>query len=66
MVNFTKNLGVPIRRKPDDPKTIEGRTLFYQTGCADCHHPSYVTGKDKDFPHLSEQKNLALYRFAVT
>lgn len=55
VVNFTKNLGVPVRRKQNHPNILAGRELFYQTGCATCHYPSYVTGKDEAFPHLSEQ-----------
>lgn len=55
VVNFAKSLAVPVRRNPQDKQVLAGRTLFHQTGCAECHHPSYVTGKDKDFPHLSNQ-----------
>ncbi len=55
VVNFIKNIGVPKRRNPGKKSVMAGRSLFYQTGCAECHHPSYTTGKDKDFPHLANQ-----------
>ena len=54
-VNFTKNLGVPLRRKPNDKIVLKGRTLFYQTGCQQCHTPSYITQDSKEFPHLANQ-----------
>ncbi len=56
LVNFNMSLGVPERRKPDHPLVLQGRELFYQTGCQACHHPSYVTQTRGDYPHLSEQQ----------
>lgn len=55
VVDFVKNIGVPKRRNANHPDVIAGRSLFYQSGCADCHHPSFVTGKSKEYPHLSNQ-----------
>lgn len=55
VVNFSKNLGVPKRRNPEDPTVLEGRSLFYQTGCYQCHRPSYITGESSEFPHLARQ-----------
>ncbi|MCK5918213.1 MAG: thiol oxidoreductase [Cocleimonas sp.] len=54
-VNFTKNLGVPIRRKPNNKKVLQGRSIFYQTGCQQCHTPRYITQGSKEFPHLGKQ-----------
>lgn len=54
-VNFTKNLGVPLRRTPMNKTVLKGRELFYQTGCQTCHTPSYVTQDSKEFPHLAQQ-----------
>ena len=51
VVHYNQNLGVPVRRKPDNP---EGRALFYQTGCAGCHQPSFVTGNEGP-EHLANQ-----------
>lgn len=55
MVTFVRSIGVPRRRKPDAPLVQRGRALFHRSGCADCHTPGYVTGKDETAPHLSEQ-----------
>lgn len=55
VVNFIKSLGVPERRDKNDPQVLKGRTLFYQTGCNQCHNPGYVTRESKEFPHLSRQ-----------
>ncbi|MCK5897156.1 MAG: c-type cytochrome, partial [Cocleimonas sp.] len=54
-VNFTKNIGVPMRRKPNNKKVLQGRSIFYQTGCQQCHTPSYITQSSKEFPHLGKQ-----------
>jgi len=54
-VNFTKNLAVPERRNPNKESVIAGRSLFYKIGCAACHHPSFKTGDDKNYPHLANQ-----------
>ena len=43
VVDFNRNLGVPVRRNLDAPDSVAGRRLFYQIGCAQCHQPSFVT-----------------------
>lgn len=43
---YTANLAVPARRQVDDPDVLAGKKLFYGAGCADCHVPKYVTGRD--------------------
>ncbi len=55
VINFTKGLGVPIRRNADSKSVLAGREHFYQAGCASCHQPNFKTAEDKEFPHLSEQ-----------
>jgi len=55
VVNFSKNLGVPKRRNPNDATVLKGRSLFYQTGCYQCHRPNYVTGESSESPHLAKQ-----------
>ena len=52
---YSQNLAVPKRRNPDDPEVLKGKALFYQTGCATCHQPKFVTGEVPDQPHLSNQ-----------
>ncbi len=49
---YSQNLAVPARRDPEDPQVLEGKRVFYQSGCADCHRPKYVTRRDAaDKPH---------------
>jgi len=55
MVFFTMSIGVPPRRRPDDPLVMRGQGLFDTAGCGDCHTPRHVTGVDDQYPHLSEQ-----------
>ena len=60
VTNFTRNLGVPKRRRLEGLAAAEraqGRTLFYQIGCAACHQPSFITDAGlTDNQHLAEQK----------
>ena len=56
VVNFSRSIGVPRRRKPDHPLVRRGRDRFYESGCASCHAPRFVTGSDARFPHLSAQE----------
>ena len=43
---YTSHLAVPQRRDVEDPQVLAGKALFYRAGCADCHVPKYVTGRD--------------------
>ncbi|KQU98385.1 thiol oxidoreductase [Ensifer sp. Root31] len=43
---YSANLAVPARRKASFPKTLRGKEIFYQSGCASCHTPKYVTRRD--------------------
>lgn len=45
---YSQNLGVPQRRKVDDPEVLAGKALFYGAGCVSCHVPKYVTSRDAD------------------
>lgn len=40
---YSQNLAVPARRDVDDPDVLHGRRVFFDTGCASCHRPNYVT-----------------------
>ncbi|WP_136441470.1 di-heme oxidoredictase family protein [Pacificoceanicola onchidii] len=40
---YSRTLGVPARRGVDDPEVLRGRRIFYDSGCADCHRPTFVT-----------------------
>jgi len=52
---YSQNLAVPRRRNPANPETLAGKKLFYDSGCAACHQPKFVTGEMPDQPHLSNQ-----------
>lgn len=45
-------LAPPARRNPQDAQVLRGEQLFHQAQCAQCHRPSYRTGK-VPFPALS-------------
>lgn len=53
---YSRNLAVPMRRKPTDPAVLRGKALFAAAGCAACHRPSFTTGMSADQPHLSGQR----------
>lgn len=52
---YSRNLGVPARRDVDDPQVLQGKQVFYDTGCADCHRPKYVTARMENRPEQSFQ-----------
>lgn len=52
---YSRTLAPPARRAADDPTVLEGRALFYDIGCADCHVPSHTTA-DAALPELSDQR----------
>ena len=43
---YSRNLAVPARRDIDDPQVLEGKRLFYESGCIACHTPKFVTRRD--------------------
>ncbi|WP_430250599.1 di-heme oxidoredictase family protein [Neorhizobium sp. DAR64860/K0K1] len=43
---YSENLAVPARRDIGDAGVLKGKQLFYQTGCASCHMPKFVTRRD--------------------
>ena len=51
---YSQSLGVPARRRIDDPLAQQGDRLFEQIGCADCHVPTLETG-ESDIEALSNQ-----------
>ena len=52
---YSRNLAVPARRDADTPEVLRGKQVFHETGCADCHQPSFVTHRLKDQPEQSFQ-----------
>ncbi len=55
LLHYTRNLAVPKRRGVSDPDVLEGKKLFYQSGCIECHTPKYITATNDDLPELSHQ-----------
>ncbi|MDR0658270.1 MAG: c-type cytochrome [Mediterranea sp.] len=52
-----RGLAVPAARNLDDKTVRKGRSLFYETGCAACHRPSWTTRDNyKPLPAISNQK----------
>jgi CxxC motif-containing protein (DUF1111 family) len=52
---YSRNLAVPARRDPGDPQVLRGKQIFYDVGCAACHHPKFVTARLEDQPEQSFQ-----------
>ncbi|MBX3023234.1 MAG: thiol oxidoreductase [Bdellovibrionales bacterium] len=44
LVFYSQTLAVPSRRDIEKPLVRAGGRLFHKVGCANCHHPSFVTG----------------------
>ncbi len=55
VVFYSKNLAVPARRDVSNAKVLEGKELFYNSGCIACHQPKYVTRRDAGQKELSFQ-----------
>ena len=52
---YVSLLGVPAHRHINADVYNRGALLFDQVGCADCHHPGFVTGQSVE-PELSYQR----------
>ena len=52
---YSRNLAVPARRDLDDPRVLNGKQVFMDSGCADCHRPKFVTARLQDRPAQSFQ-----------
>ena len=48
VVVYSRNLGVPARVRISDPKVLQGKRVFHESGCASCHVPKFVTGRLAD------------------
>ena len=55
LVTYSRSIGVPARRKVNDPIVMRGETLFEKANCSACHIPSMKTGAWKEFPELENQ-----------
>ena len=66
LVFYARNLGVPARRRVDDPQALEGKRLFYASHCTACHMPKFVTrrdsiGKEQSFQLIWPYTDLLLH-----
>ena len=52
---YARNLAVPARRDEGDPSVLEGKRLFYQSGCIGCHRPKFATRRDFEVKALAGQ-----------
>ncbi|WP_295810772.1 di-heme oxidoredictase family protein [uncultured Nitratireductor sp.] len=52
---YSSHLAVPVRRDVDNPAVLAGKKVFYDSGCAACHRPKYVTRRDVEDPALRFQ-----------
>jgi CxxC motif-containing protein (DUF1111 family) len=52
---YSRNLAVPARRNYNAPQVLNGKRLFYETGCTACHTPKFVTRTDAAGPEQSGQ-----------
>jgi len=63
-----RGLAVPAARNIDNVEVQKGKQLFEQIGCAQCHRPSWTTGKDEVYdPNLFkvQDKSSANYGTAL-
>lgn len=52
---YIQTLAVPGRRKADDSIVKQGKSIFKQIGCSECHVSMQKTKVDMAFPELSNQ-----------
>jgi len=52
---YVKTLAVPARRNINEPIVRQGKNLFIQAGCVNCHAPDLRTAVDVSFPAISNQ-----------
>lgn len=53
---YSRNLAVPARQKAAQPEVLHGKAVFHQSGCAQCHQPTFTTAAISDMPEQSEQR----------
>lgn len=55
VTHYSRNLAVPTRRDVDAAPVLQGKRVFYESGCVSCHVPKYVTRTDAARPAHSHQ-----------
>jgi CxxC motif-containing protein (DUF1111 family) len=56
LVAYVDGLAVPARVHADAPAVRTGERLFARLGCAECHRPTWHTGRFPAFTALSDQE----------
>jgi len=54
IAHYTRALGVPRQRKPDDPSVVRGGALFAAARCSACHVPEMRTGSSSPIAVLRD------------
>lgn len=64
VIFYQNTLAPPARRNISDPQVIRGEEVFHQAQCAQCHRPSYTTGKPL-FPQFTSMalSNQTIYPY---
>jgi CxxC motif-containing protein (DUF1111 family) len=52
---YARNLGVPERRRADDPQVLRGKAVFHALACSGCHTPKHVTHRLLNQPEQTFQ-----------
>jgi CxxC motif-containing protein (DUF1111 family) len=55
MVSYLRGLAVPPRENYKDPVAHQGKILFEEAGCMQCHRPAMRTASDADFAPYRDQ-----------
>lgn len=55
VARYMATLGVPARRNLNDAQASQGEVVFYQSGCAGCHKPTFTTGTFAGVPSVANQ-----------
>ncbi|MCX4247556.1 di-heme oxidoreductase family protein [Paraliomyxa miuraensis] len=53
---YASLLAVPVRERAEDPTVLQGKAVFHELGCADCHVPSHHTGSDAALVEVRDQE----------
>jgi CxxC motif-containing protein (DUF1111 family) len=55
VTHYSRNLAVPMRRNVGKRDVLKGKQIFYESGCASCHIPKFITRTDSSRPKHSHQ-----------
>ncbi len=52
---YSQTLAVPARRNWEDSQVLDGKVLFKNIGCTQCHTPQHITATEYSIPQLAGQ-----------